>query len=124
MEPADLGAARAFFEGNALALAVLDAVAECCERLDDVEVRVTRSQVAFWRRHGFAYLWSPGRYLARPSAEVVLSVAARHPIPSGRWKQVVEPATGRWTHHLEAHDADEIDDEVCGWLREAADDAR
>ena len=38
---------------------------------------------------------------------------------SPRWKQVVEPAPGRFTHHLELRSVDEVDDEVGGWLREA-----
>jgi hypothetical protein len=36
-----------------------------------------------------------------------------------RWKQIVEPAPGRFTHHLELHTASEIDDEVRRWLQEA-----
>jgi Domain of unknown function (DUF5655) len=38
---------------------------------------------------------------------------------SPRWKQVVEPAPGRFTHRLEFRSAEEIDDEVRTWLAEA-----
>jgi hypothetical protein len=31
----------------------------------------------------------------------------------------VEPAKGRFTHHLELREPDEVDEEVAGWLREA-----
>ena len=41
----------------------------------DTTVQVSRSQVALRRRRGFGWLWLPGRYLARPGAEVVLTVA-------------------------------------------------
>ena len=87
------------------------------------EVRTTKSQVAFRRRRGFAYLWLPGRYLAHPGADVVLSVVLGRHDPSPRWKEVVHPAAAHWMHHLEIHDAAEIDDEVAAWLREAADRA-
>ena len=36
---------------------------------------------------------------------------------------MVHPAAAQWMHHLEIHDAAEIDDEVAAWLREAADRA-
>jgi hypothetical protein len=38
---------------------------------------------------------------------------------SPRWKQVVEPAPGRFMHHLELCTGVELDGEVLGWLREA-----
>lgn len=81
--------------------------------------RVGRSQVAFRRRRGFAFLWLPGQYLARPAADVVLSLALDHELASPRWKEVVEPAPGRWMHHLELHAEPDLDDEVAGWLLEA-----
>ena len=88
-----------------------------------LEIRTTRSQVAFRRRRGFAYLWLPGRYLARPGADVVLSVALDRRDESPRWKEVAHPAPAHWMHHLEVDDAAEIDEQVAGWLREACDRA-
>jgi hypothetical protein len=38
---------------------------------------------------------------------------------SPRWKEIVEPAPGRFTHHLELYDVADVDDEVRGWLRQA-----
>lgn len=83
-------------------------------------MRVSKSQVALRRRRGFAYLWLPGQYLSRPGAEVVLSIALRRRIESPRWKEVVEPKPGQWMHHLEIRDASDVDQEVTGWLHEAA----
>jgi hypothetical protein len=82
-------------------------------------VRVTRSQVAFRRRHGFAYLWLPGRWLKHPTAEIVLSIALDRRDNSPRFKQVVHPGPTTWMHHLEVQEIREIDAEVLGWLREA-----
>jgi hypothetical protein len=64
------------------------------ETFEDVEVRTSRSQVAFRRRRGFAVLWRPGRYLAHPGAEVVLSILLERRVASPRWKEVVQPAPG------------------------------
>jgi len=108
-----------FFAGHPDALHVYDTVRAAAERLGPVEVRVTRSQVALRRRRGFAYLWLPGRWLRNPSAEVVLSLALDHRVPSARFKQVVRPSPRTRVHHLEVRDVADIDDEVSGWLSDA-----
>jgi hypothetical protein len=109
-----------FFAGHPAARAVFDRVEWVLAGAGGCTVRVGTSQVAFRRRRGFAYLWLPGRYLTRPAAEVVLTVALGRHDRSPRWKEVVHPARAHWMHHLEVHDASEIDEEVAGWLREAA----
>jgi hypothetical protein len=112
-----------FFAGHPLGAAVFDAVRAALAPWPDVEVRVSRSQVAFRRRRGLAWLWLPGRYLARPGAEVVLSIALGRLDPSPRWKEVAHPAAAHWMHHLEIARVSDVDDEVTGWLREAAERA-
>jgi hypothetical protein len=112
-----------FFAGHPDAGAVFEKVRSILDGLGPVEVRTSKSQVAFRRKRGFAYLWMPGQYLARPTAQVVLSIALGRHDPSARFKEVVHPAPAHWMHHLEIHDAGDIDDEVVGWLREAADRA-
>jgi uncharacterized protein DUF5655 len=111
------------FAGFPLALASYRTVRSILERRGPITVRTSKSQVAFRRRRGFAYLWRPGQYLAKPGAEVVLSIAAPRRIASGRFKEVVQPAPATWMHHLEIHDVSELDAEVEGWLAEAADAA-
>jgi hypothetical protein len=74
-----------------LGLAVLDRVRAITESFAAVDIRVSKSQAAFRRKRGFAYLWRPGMYLDHASAEVVLSIALRRHVESARWKQVVEP---------------------------------
>jgi len=115
VQPEDL------FAGRTAALSVLRAVLDLADGMGDVEVRTSRSQVALRRRRGFAYLWRPGRYLARPAAEIVLSVVLDRQDDSPRWKEVAHPRPPHWLHHLEVRDPLEIDDEVARWLREAAD---
>ncbi len=107
--------------GHPTAIAVLTAVNDLLVGVPGVEIRTSRSQVAFRRRRGFAYLWLPGRYLARPGADVVLSVVLGRRDVSPRWKEVAHPAPTPWMHHLEVNDAAEIDEQVARWLREACD---
>jgi hypothetical protein len=111
---------EAFFEGHVEALAIFRKVRAMLDSIGPTEVRTTRSQVAFRRRRGFAFLWLPGRWLANPSAEVVLSIALRRRDDSARFKEVAHPARGVWMHHLEVRALADLDDEVLGWLREAA----
>jgi hypothetical protein len=113
----------AFFAGRPVARDAFRRVRSVLEAAGGCTVRVSRSQVAFRRRRGFAYLWRPGQYLRSPSAEVVLSIALGRRDPSPRWKEVAHPAGGHWMHHLEVHDPAEIDAEVEDWLREAAERA-
>lgn len=117
MEPEDL------FAGHPLGVSVCKRVSSILEDIGDVEVRTTKSQVAFRRKRGFAYLWPPGKYLAKPEAEVVLSIALGRHDDSGRWKEVVHPARKHWMHHLEVRRLEDLDEEVVRWLREAAERA-
>jgi len=111
--------APSLFDDSTLALAVFRAVRRSLEEIGDVEVRITKSQVSFRRLRGFAYLWMPSQWLDRQPDVVVLSIALDHELRSPRFEQVVEPASGRWMHHLEVGSVDELDDEVVGWLADA-----
>jgi hypothetical protein len=108
---------------NPIASAVFARVRSVLEALGPVETRTSKTQIAFRRTRGFAYLWLPGQYLARPGADVVLSIAFGRRDPSSRFKDVVHPSPHHWMHHLEIGDASEVDDDVVRWLREAADRA-
>jgi hypothetical protein len=109
--------------GHPVALAVLERVRAVLEAAGPVEIRTSRSQVTFRRARGFAHLWRPAQYLAGAVAPVVLSVALGRHDPSPRFKEVVHPSPRHWMHHLEVRDVDEVDDEVVGWLIEAAERA-
>ena len=112
-----------FFAGHADSVAVARTVVAAVDALGPHTVRVTRSQVAFRRRVAFAWLWRPGQYV-RSQVPAVLSVGLPARDESPRWKEVVEPSPGRFTHHLELAVPEEVDDEVRGWLRTAYDAAR
>ncbi|HSJ83510.1 MAG TPA: DUF5655 domain-containing protein [Acidimicrobiia bacterium] len=117
MGPEDL------FTGHPLGVEACEKVSSILDGIVDVEVRTTKSQVAFFRKRGFAYIWPPGNYLAKPDAEVVLSIALGRHDDSERWKEVVHPASRHWMHHLEVRRLEDIDEEVARWLVEAAERA-
>jgi hypothetical protein len=113
-----------FFAGHDEARAVFEAVRAAIDTIGANEVRATRSQVAFRRRTGFAWVWRPDQYLhAKGMAPLVLTVDLRRRDPSPRWKQVVEASPGHFAHHLELRERSDVDDEVRLWLGEAWDAA-
>lgn len=108
-----------YFDGREDSKALFAVVREAVTALGEVNVDVTKSQVAFRRTRSFAWAWIPGRYLSGKVAPLVLTLALDHRDDSPRWKDIVEPKAGRFTHHLEVHSASDIDEEVRAWLREA-----
>jgi hypothetical protein len=108
-----------FFSGRDRSRALFDALNAFVAEIAPADIRVTKSQIAFWRRRPFAWAWVPDRYLHGDHAPLVLTLALRRSDPSSRWKEVVEPARGRFTHHMELHDESDLDDEVRAWLLEA-----
>jgi hypothetical protein len=113
---------EAFFVGDARAVAVATAVVAAIDRLGPHDTKISRSQVAFRRRRGFAYLWRPGQYVAS-NVPAVLSIALPRELASPRWKQAAHPSPHVWMHHLELSTPEQVDREVEGWLAEAYDEA-
>jgi hypothetical protein len=108
-----------FFAGYEASRSIFDALHRTIEALGPAELRVTKSQISFRRRRAFAWAWTPDRYLHGRHAPLALTVALRRRDPSPRWKQIVEPVPGRFTHHLELYSVAEVDEQVRVWLREA-----
>jgi hypothetical protein len=108
-----------YFAGQPRSRELFDRLLQKAESLGPFTLRVTKSQIAFRRRIAFAWAWIPGLYLRGNLAPLVLTVGLRRRDASPRWKEVVQPARGRFTHHLELNSQAEIDAEVQSWLREA-----
>ena len=106
------------FEGVPDGLALYLAVADVVAAVGEAEVRVTKSQIAFRRRKGFAYVWRPGQYV-KSEVPAVLSIVLPRQVASDRFKEVAHPSAKVWMHHLELSDPAEIDDEVRAWLTQA-----
>jgi len=108
-----------FFLGYEESRQLFDAVRSAIDAIGPTELRVTKSQVAFWRRKAVARVWLPARYLRGNAAPLVLTLCFHSRDMSPRWKEIVEPAPGHFTHHLELHSIADIDDQVRDWLRAA-----
>jgi hypothetical protein len=108
-----------FFAGYEGSRPIFEALREAIEEFGPSEMHVTKSRIAFYRRRAFAWAWVPARYLRGKHAPLVLTLNFRYRDSSPRWKEIVEPAQGRFTHHLELNSAADIDDEVCAWLQAA-----
>jgi hypothetical protein len=108
-----------FFAGQAESRRLFDAVRRAIEAIGEAEVRVTKSQIAFCRRKAFARVWRPRQYLKGRGPPLVLTLGFDRQDESPRWKEIVEPRPGYFTHHLELHSTDDVDGEVIEWLRRA-----
>ena len=108
-----------FFAGYEDSRLIFEALRRAIGNIGPVEMRVTKSQVTFYREKAFAWTWIPDRYLHGKHAPLVLTLGFRYRDASPRWKEIVEPKPGRFTHHLELCSIADIDDEVRVWLRAA-----
>jgi Domain of unknown function (DUF5655) len=108
-----------FFAADLESRQLFETLREMVVAIGPTQLRVTKSQIAFQRRKAFAWVWQPGQYLRGKHAPLVLTLAFRYRDVSPRWKEIVEPRPGYFTHHLELWSASEIDDEVRSWLQKA-----
>ncbi len=106
------------FAGHPDGLALHEAVARAVAAIGPSYLCVTKSQVAFRRRTGFAFVWRPAQYV-RSEVPAVLSIALPREISSPRFKEVAHPSPTVWMHHLELTDVEQLDAEVLRWLAEA-----
>lgn len=90
--------------------------------IGSVEVKVQKTQIAFSNRHNFAFVsFLPVRKKReRPEAYIVVTFGLGYRVDSSRIDVAVEPYPGRWTHHVLISGAEEIDEELLGWVKEAA----
>jgi len=112
-----------FFAERERARQLFDVVRKAINQMGESSMRVSKSQIAFRRKRNFALVWMPGQYLKGERAPLVLTVLLARRDTSPRWKEVVEPSPGRFTHHLELYEAGDVDEETRDWLREAWDAA-
>ena len=89
-----------FFEGDAKARQLYEPVASLINDIGELDVCLSKSQIAFRRNRTFAILWRPGRYLSGQVAPLVLTLSMPRHDHCDRWKQVVKVSANRFTHHL------------------------
>lgn len=86
----------------------------------DTRVKAHRTQISFYHRRLFAAAWLPVRTVrGRPEAYLVVTFVLDRRLDSPRIVEAVEPRPGRWTHHVLVAAAEEVDDELLGWVEQA-----
>ena len=112
-----------FFDGKLDALSLYEAFEKrALSEIDSVKVRVQKTQIAFSNRHNFAFVsFLPVRKAKeRPKVYIVVTFGLGYRVESPRIDGVVEPYPGRFTHHVLISEIGEIDEELIGWVKEAA----
>ena len=112
-----------FFDGHPAELALYEAL---FRRMDGAfpegTVKVQKSQISFYNKHLFACV-SFMRVRKKkdcPESYIVVTLGLEHKAESSRIDIATEPYPNRWTHHLLISEPDEIDEELMGWIKEAA----
>ena len=91
-------------------------------KIPDVKIEVAKTQISFSNKRGFAYVsFNPCRRAKeRPAAWMTVSFGLGYRKEAERIDVATEPYPGRWTHHVMVGSSAEIDDELMGWIKEAA----
>ena len=112
-----------FFRESPLSLPLYLALEErILSEHPDARVRVQKTQISFSNRRNFAFasLLPARRAALRPNPYLTVTIGLGRRLDSLRVDAVSEPYPSRWTHHIVLGSAEEIDGELMGWIREAA----
>ena len=112
-----------FFEKDPAALSLYEAFERTALTLvPDAGIRVQKTQITFTNPRVFAAVsFLPVRKKAqRPDHYITVTLGLNRRLASPRVDAASEPYPGRWTHHFLIASPEEIDEEMTGWVREAA----
>ncbi len=112
-----------FFDGKPEALPLYEVFEQkVLSGVEDVKVKVQKTQIAFSNRHNFAFVsFLPVRRAKeRPAVYIVVTFGLGRRAESPRIDAATEPYPGRWTHHVLISERSGIDEELMAWVREAA----
>lgn len=112
-----------FFEGHGDALPFYEKFEKrVLEEIPDVTIKVQKTQITFYNRHLFACVSfaKVRKAKERPPVYIVITFGLDHKAESSRIDIATEPYPNRWTHHVLISSEEEIDDELMGWVKEAA----
>ncbi|MBQ2895249.1 MAG: hypothetical protein IJE26_00900 [Oscillospiraceae bacterium] len=112
-----------FFNTHPLALPLYEKLERrLLELMPETEIGIRKTQISFSNKRGFGCVsFTPCRRAAqRPPVWMTVSFGLAYRKASQRIDGAVEPYPGRWTHHVLVGSVEEIDDELLGWLCEAA----
>jgi len=112
-----------FFEKNMDALPLYEKLEQrILSEIGEVCIKVQKTQISFSNKYMFSCV-SFARVRKKkecPSSYIVVTFGLGHKVESPRIDVSTEPYPNRWTHHILISELDEIDDELMGWIKEAA----
>ena len=113
-----------FFGEHMDALPIYERLEErILDQIPDVKIKVAKTQITFANKRGFAFVsFNPCRKANdRPAVWMTVTFGLGYRKGSPRINVATEAYPGRWTHHVMVGSVDEIDEELLGWIQEAAD---
>ena len=92
------------------------------EQIPDAKIKVFKTQISFSNERGFTFVsFNPcRRAMERPNIWTTVTFGLSYRKDSPRIDVATEPYPNRWTHHVMVGNVAEIDGELMGWIREAA----
>lgn len=112
-----------FFEKTPDAIPLYEALEErILSEIENVQIRVQKTQITFTNPKVFGCV-SQLRVRKKselPDVYIVVTFGLEHKVESPRIAVATEPYPRRWTHHVVVSSLEEIDDELMGWMKEAA----
>ena len=88
--------------------------------IQDVSVKVQKTQISFYNRHMFAMASPPVRRRKEwPKEFMMVSFGLSYQVDSPRIAMSAEAYPNRWTHHVLVESAEAIDGALLGWIDEA-----
>ena len=92
------------------------------EQIPDVKIKVSKTQISFSNKRSFTFVsFNPCRRAKeRPNVWMTVTFGLSYRKDSPRIDVATEPYPNRWTHHVMVSSEEDINAELMGWLREAA----
>ena len=92
------------------------------EQIPDVRIKVSKTQIGFFNKRGFAFVsFNPCRRAKdRPETWVTVTFGLAFRVDDPRIDVATEPYPNRLTHHVTVSRAEDVDGQLLGWIREAA----
>ena len=112
-----------FFSEHPAAVPIFEELeARLRDKIPQMQLRVRTTQISFYQRRMFGCVsFLPlRRRRDLPADYLTVTFGLDHRVLSPRIEAATEPYPNRWTHHLLVSCPQEIDDELIGWLIEAA----
>ena len=91
-------------------------------QIPDVKIKVAKTQITFANKRGFAFVsfYHCRRAKDRPAVWMTVTFGLGYPKESPRIDVATQSYPGCWTHHVMVGSVEEINEELLGWIQEAA----